>query len=74
MNFEALLQKQVRPPFVPVIKDLEDVANFDEEFTSEKPILTPPKESRPVGQADQAQFKDFDYFSELWASQIVTDL
>jgi len=27
---------------------VEDVSNFDEEFTSEKPQLTPPKDPRPL--------------------------
>ena len=50
------------------------MANFDEEFTSERPVLTPPKEARPVNTNDQAMFRDFDYFSELWAAKVVTDL
>ena len=31
----------------------EDVSNFDEEFTSEEPVLTPPKESRPLSREEQ---------------------
>lgn len=54
---------------------MEDVSNFDEEFTSEKPHLTPPKEYRPISNEDQQLFRDFDYFSELWAAKIsCTDL
>ncbi|XP_017483261.1 PREDICTED: serine/threonine-protein kinase N-like [Rhagoletis zephyria] len=74
MNFENLLKKKIRPPFVPTVKNLEDVTNFDEEFTSERPVLTPPKEARPVSTTDQNMFRDFDFFSELWAAKIVTDL
>ena len=31
----------------------EDVSNFDEEFTSEEPVLTPPKEIRPLSNEEQ---------------------
>jgi len=40
-----------------------DVSNFDEEFTSEQPILTPPKEPRPISALDQKQFEGFEYCS-----------
>ncbi|XP_027199333.2 serine/threonine-protein kinase N [Dermatophagoides pteronyssinus] len=75
MNFENLLQKKIRPPFVPKVRSMEDVSNFDYEFTSERPQLTPSKEQRPISAEDQQQFRDFDYFSELWAAKICgTDL
>ncbi|KAF7494294.1 Serine/threonine-protein kinase N [Sarcoptes scabiei] len=75
MNFENLLSKKIRPPFVPKINNIEDVANFDEEFTSETPDLTPPKEPRTITDEDQNLFRDFDYFSELWAAKVSgTDL
>ena len=54
---------------------MEDVSNFDYEFTYERPQLTPSKEQRPISAEDQQQFRDFDYFSELWAAKICgTDL
>jgi len=34
-------------------KHPEDVSNFDEEFTSEEPILTPPKEARLLSIEEQ---------------------
>lgn len=42
----------------------EDVSNFDEEFTSEKPQLTPPKEPRPLTDDEQALFRDFTYMAD----------
>ncbi len=39
----------------------EDVSNFDDEFTNEKAVLTPPKEKRHLSDKDQAMFKDFDF-------------
>lgn len=42
----------------------EDVSNFDEEFTLEKPALTPPKDPRHLNEADQILFKDFNYMAD----------
>lgn len=43
---------------------MEDVSNFDEEFTSEKPHLTPPKEPRPLTEQDQYLFREFTYIAD----------
>ena len=43
---------------------LEDVLNFDEEFTSEKPKLTPPKEARELTSDEQLLFQDFTYLAD----------
>ncbi|EDS35202.1 conserved hypothetical protein [Culex quinquefasciatus] len=42
----------------------EDVSNFDEEFTSEKPALTPPKDPRVLTESEQTYFKDFTYMAD----------
>uniref|UniRef100_A0AAX7SJC7 protein kinase C n=1 Tax=Astatotilapia calliptera TaxID=8154 RepID=A0AAX7SJC7_ASTCA len=65
MDWEALLQRKVPPPFVPNIVGKEDVSNFDEEFTNEAPALTPPRERRALSRREQDYFKDFDYVSDL---------
>ncbi|MED6238986.1 Serine/threonine-protein kinase N2 [Ataeniobius toweri] len=65
MDWEALLQRKVPPPFVPSICGKEDVSNFDEEFTMEPPALTPPREPRTLSRRDQESFRDFDYVSDL---------
>lgn len=65
MDFEALLQRKVPPPFVPALTGKEDVSNFDAEFTNEAPALTPPRETRSLSRKDQDYFKDFDYVSDL---------
>ncbi|XP_037073894.1 serine/threonine-protein kinase N2-like [Pollicipes pollicipes] len=64
VGWEELLARRVRPPFVPTIKTLEDVSNFDEEFTSERAVLTPPKEQRPLTAPDQLLFRDFTYMAD----------
>uniref|UniRef100_H3C9L4 protein kinase C n=1 Tax=Tetraodon nigroviridis TaxID=99883 RepID=H3C9L4_TETNG len=65
MDWEALLQRKVPPPFLPSITGKEDVSNFDEEFTTEAPTLTPPREPRMLTRKDQESFRDFDYVSDL---------
>ncbi|XP_053532246.1 serine/threonine-protein kinase N1 isoform X1 [Ictalurus punctatus] len=65
MDWEALLLRKLPPPFVPTIGDSEDVSNFDEEFTTEAPTLTPPREPRVLSRKDQDSFRDFDYVSDL---------
>ncbi|KAJ8665159.1 hypothetical protein QAD02_006821 [Eretmocerus hayati] len=62
--WDDLLLRRVKPPFVPVIHSVEDVSNFDEEFTSEKPQLTPPKDPRPLSDLEQALFRDFTYMAD----------
>jgi hypothetical protein len=42
VNWDDVYHKRIRPPYVPVLSSAKDVSNFDREFTSEKPCLTPP--------------------------------
>uniref|UniRef100_A0A0N7ZB53 protein kinase C n=1 Tax=Scylla olivacea TaxID=85551 RepID=A0A0N7ZB53_SCYOL len=62
--WDDLLQRKVKPPFVPTVTSPEDVSNFDEEFTLEKPALTPPKDPRHLNESDQTLFKDFNYMAD----------
>ncbi|XP_058834648.1 serine/threonine-protein kinase N isoform X1 [Topomyia yanbarensis] len=62
--WDDLLLRKVKPPFVPTIRSPEDVSNFDEEFTSEKPQLTPPKDPRILTENEQTYFKDFTYTAD----------
>uniref|UniRef100_A0A4W5JRJ9 Protein kinase N2b n=1 Tax=Hucho hucho TaxID=62062 RepID=A0A4W5JRJ9_9TELE len=64
VDWDGLLAKKVRPEFIPTIKGREDVSNFDDEFTSEVPILTPPREPRVLTAEDQEMFADFDYIAD----------
>lgn len=64
IDWAGLLTKKIRPPFVPTIKGREDVSNFDDEFTSEAPILTPPREPRVLTVSEQEMFADFDYIAD----------
>ncbi|XP_067263002.1 serine/threonine-protein kinase N2 [Chanodichthys erythropterus] len=61
MDWEALLAKRVKPPFLPSIKAPADVSNFDEEFTRLKPVLTPPQTPFFLTAEQQEFFADFDF-------------
>ncbi|XP_030643366.1 serine/threonine-protein kinase N2 [Chanos chanos] len=61
VDWDALLAKRVKPPFLPTIKTPGDVSNFDEEFTRLKPILTPPQTPCPITTEQQQIFADFDF-------------
>ena len=41
VNWEDVREKKVPPPFQPSIKNPTDTSNFDQEFTSVTPVLTP---------------------------------
>ncbi|TKR58497.1 hypothetical protein L596_029935 [Steinernema carpocapsae] len=62
-GWDDLLKKQLPPPFVPKITDPEDVSNFDDEFTREKPRFSSAKDKRVITDADHKLFKDFDFSS-----------
>ncbi|NXW54466.1 PKN2 kinase, partial [Eurystomus gularis] len=63
IDWDALFARTLKPPFVPTLRDPTDVSNFDEEFTSQKPILTPPEEAALLTRKEQTVFKDFDFVS-----------
>ncbi|KAJ3161125.1 Serine/threonine kinase [Geranomyces michiganensis] len=64
MDWDAMLQLQLSPPYFPKITSPTDVSNFDEEFTKEEPVLTPC--TSVLSAADQEDFRGFTYVSE-WA-------
>ncbi|XP_014663556.1 PREDICTED: serine/threonine-protein kinase N2-like isoform X2 [Priapulus caudatus] len=64
IDWDQLLRREVKPPFVPTVRNAEDVSNFDEEFTTERAILTPPKDRRTLSVDDQALFSDFNYMAD----------
>lgn len=41
VDWLAVYEKRVPPPFVPVLSNETDISNFDDECTSESPVLTP---------------------------------
>ncbi|CAG2208563.1 PRKCE [Mytilus edulis] len=74
IDWEALEQRKVKPPFKPKIKSKTDANNFDKDFTSEEPTLTPVDPS-VVKAINQEEFSGFsfinpDYGKTLQASDI----
>uniref|UniRef100_A0A8D0HDL1 Protein kinase N1 n=1 Tax=Sphenodon punctatus TaxID=8508 RepID=A0A8D0HDL1_SPHPU len=63
IDWDALFARRLKPPFVPSLRDPTDISNFDEEFTSQKPILTPADDLPALTSEEQAAFKDFDFVS-----------
>ncbi|XP_074702636.1 serine/threonine-protein kinase N3 isoform X3 [Strix aluco] len=63
IDWDALFARTLKPPFVPTLRDPTDISNFDEEFTSQNPILTPPEEVALLTRKEQTVFKDFDFVS-----------
>lgn len=61
MDWNALLAKRMKPPFLPVIRAPRDVSNFDEEFTQLKPVLTLPQTPCVLTAEQQEIFADFDF-------------
>ncbi|KAK2819401.1 hypothetical protein Q5P01_024962 [Channa striata] len=61
MEWDALLAKKMKPPFLPVIRAPQDVSNFDEEFTRLRPVLTLPRTPCTLTAEQQEIFADFDF-------------
>ena len=78
-NWDDVKEKRIQPPFVPTIKSATDTSNFDSEFTSVTPVLTPvqsgqfPSKAQPhnlltiitvLTQAMQEEFRGFSYVAD----------
>lgn len=46
--WDDIYHKRVAPPFLPQIKNATDTSNFDSEFTSVTPVLTPVQSGKPM--------------------------
>ena len=61
IDFDALIQKKIPPPFKPVLSDSLDVGNFDEEFTSEDIVNSSiPEKNLELIQRNQELFEEFN--------------
>lgn len=61
INFDDIYHCRVAPPYVPSISSATDVSNFDKDFTSESPALTPV--NSVLTPAMQEKFRGFSYMS-----------
>lgn len=60
-NWDDIMNKRVPSPFFPTITSATDTSNFDSEFTSEQPTLTPVHST--LSTQDQGEFANFSYVS-----------
>ncbi|OAA66575.1 protein kinase c [Niveomyces insectorum RCEF 264] len=63
INWDDIYHKRVQPPFLPSIKSETDTSNFDSEFTSVTPVLTPVQSV--LSQAMQEEFRGFSYTADF---------
>lgn len=63
INWDDVYHKRVPPPFTPSIKNATDTSNFDSEFTSVTPVLTPVQSV--LSQAMQEEFRGFSYTADF---------
>ncbi|KAK0938150.1 Serine/threonine kinase [Friedmanniomyces endolithicus] len=63
VNWEEIYRKAVPAPFIPVVKGRADTSNFDSEFTSVTPVLTPVQSV--LTQAMQEEFRGFSYSADF---------
>ncbi|KAF3005462.1 Serine/threonine kinase [Neopestalotiopsis sp. 37M] len=61
--WDDIYHKRVAPPFLPQIKNATDTSNFDSEFTSVTPVLTPVQSV--LSQAMQEEFRGFSYTADF---------
>ncbi|XP_072096788.1 serine/threonine-protein kinase N2-like [Mobula birostris] len=66
VDWEALFARKVKPPFVPKISGRNDVRNFEEEFTTQTPGLSPFSDSEKLTLQEQAMFEGFDCMTDLY--------
>uniref|UniRef100_A0A158QGW6 Protein kinase C n=1 Tax=Rodentolepis nana TaxID=102285 RepID=A0A158QGW6_RODNA len=59
-DFEGILMQRVKPPFVPKIRDIEDVSNFYSRCTETLPRLSTTERSLSP-QVNKLYFSDFDF-------------
>ncbi|EHL00717.1 putative protein kinase C-like protein [Glarea lozoyensis 74030] len=63
INWDDVLHKRLPPPFKPEITSATDTSNFDSEFTSVTPVLTPVQSV--LSQAMQEEFRGFSYSADF---------
>ncbi|XP_029634366.1 calcium-dependent protein kinase C isoform X3 [Octopus sinensis] len=62
IDWAKVESRDVQPPYKPKIKSKKDVSNFDREFTSEAPKLTP-TDKLFIMNLDQTEFAGFSYIN-----------
>ncbi|XP_054719160.1 protein kinase C, brain isozyme-like isoform X2 [Uloborus diversus] len=69
ISWEKIENKEVQPPFKPKIVHPQDVSNFDRQFTSTAPEMTPPDKVVLLG-IDQGVFSGFSYLNPEFIAHV----
>ena len=65
IDWDALYDKEIEPPFVPTTARASDVSNVDPEFLAEVPEETPVQDSYLVAMAkEDGDFDNFTYVNQ----------
>ncbi|XP_065174535.1 calcium-independent protein kinase C-like isoform X2 [Sycon ciliatum] len=67
IDWVALDNRQIRPPYRPLVRNKTDVANFDPDFTRERAVLTPPADRKAIDQINQEEFREFDFVNPVFS-------
>ncbi|EEQ39762.1 Protein kinase domain family protein [Clavispora lusitaniae] len=62
VNFDDVLNRRIQPPYLPELTSEHDYSNFDQEFTSETPRLTPVE--TVLTSEMQEQFRGFSHIAD----------
>lgn len=68
IDWAKLERREIAPPFKPRMKSPKDASNFDSDFTSEAPKLTP-CDRQAVENIDQTDFRDFTFVNPHYNAQ-----
>ncbi|CAL8077544.1 unnamed protein product [Calicophoron daubneyi] len=70
IDWVALEQKQIQPPYRPAYQNDYDLTHFDPTFTDEPVVLTPDNNEN-IAKIDQTEFEGFEYVNPLLLSSDV---
>ena len=72
VNWDDVMSRRTKPPFLPLLKSEDDFSHFDDEFTS-KPAIDSPAGPLPSQSVDDV-FLGFSYYGDAaWASFPIMD-
>ncbi|KRZ84636.1 Protein kinase C, brain isozyme, partial [Trichinella sp. T8] len=69
IDWIKLADRAVQPPMKPIIKNMRVATNFDRDFTSEPPTLTP-TDKLFIMNMDQSEFEGFSYINPEYVQHV----
>ncbi|KRZ73061.1 Protein kinase C, brain isozyme [Trichinella papuae] len=69
IDWIKLADRAVQPPMKPIIKNMRVATNFDRDFTSEAPTLTP-TDKLFIMNMDQSEFEGFSYINPEYVQHV----